>query len=105
MAALALNLLQASALLSTTNSSLHNETGVGCNLHRLSSDLLGQFAGGRDDEGANIGAAGSGTATASFASLNECGIVEDVLHSWDEEGKRLASSGLCLGQTEPKEKS
>jgi hypothetical protein len=98
MAALALNLLQASALLSTTNSSLHNETGAEGNLLGLDGNLFCQFTGRGDNKGTNFGGGGSGV-TSDLGNV-DTGIIDDVLKGGEEESKSLSGSCLGLGETE-----
>lgn len=97
MAALALRLLQHSALLCATHSRLHNDAGARRDLLGLNGNLLCQLAGGRDDDGPDVVRL---RPLVSADSLAELGIVlHDSLDDGDEETERLAGTRLCLRDT------
>lgn len=84
------------------NSSLHNDTSVLGQLLSLLGNLLGQFSGGRHDDGTDI----VSPSIAVSSAARETGVLfEDPLEHWYEEGQCLASTGLCLSNPIEKKNS
>jgi len=93
--ALTLRLLEHAALLGAANGRLYNNACVGRDLLGLDSDLLGQFARGRDDNGTDVAGLGPLVAAAPFS---ERGVVlDDALDNGDEEAKGFSGARLSLG--------
>ena len=94
VAALALRLLEHHALLGSSNRGLHAQAGVLGELFGLEGDLLGELAGGGDDDGPDV--AGS-RALVAAGLLAELGVAcDDALDDGNEEPECLAGTRLCL---------
>jgi hypothetical protein len=92
VAALALRLLEHGSLHGAAYGRLHDDAGARRDLLGLDGDLLCQFSGGRDDDGADV--VGPGLLV-SARLLAELGVsLHDPLDDGDEEAERLA--GTCL---------
>lgn len=97
VAAVPLHLPQCRALLRSSYSRLHDDCGVLYQLPRFYRNLLGQFACGRDDDGADVVCRGA-RLPPSKALLGERRVGrDDVLEDGDEEAECLARSCSCLG--------
>lgn len=93
MTSFPLDLLEHCSLTVATDCDLHNDIGMVTNLLGFDSNLFCEFSCRGNDDGFDIGRAGS---RVSFSLRKLWVLVEDILDSRHEESKRFTGTGSCL---------